>query len=70
MSMDSNKKASIKAKQEARIKTLLTLSDKIAVHYSMAEKKAVQDLDRENRGWTLSDVQNTISSENDGFQLV
>ena len=70
MSMDSNRKASIKAKQEARIKTLLTLSDKIAVHYSMAEKKAVQDLDRENRGWTLSDVQNTISSENDGFQLV
>jgi hypothetical protein len=64
-------KKNIIHKQEALANKLRRLSDRVKVNRSAAEREATVNLKKENKTWTLGDVQTQVATDrNNGFQLI
>jgi len=69
--LPANKKSAVIKKQSEVIRQLQSISDKIRVNHTTSESKSMDELNKENRGWTINDVATqSESSDGNGFKLL
>jgi hypothetical protein len=70
-SLAANKKNSILKKQEDLIKKLYAIADKIKVNHIMTQNKSIDEMNKQNKGWTIGEIQNqAASTDKTGFKLL
>ena len=68
---DAKTKKQILKKQQEYANTLSQLSDKLKVDSSLSEKKANDEIKKENRGWSLDEIKNDNNTVGDnGFSFI
>ncbi len=71
LSLPANKKSAIIKKQSEVIKHLLTIADKIKVNHTITENKSMNEIHRENKGWSINTIPIQSQSDNEkDFKLL
>jgi hypothetical protein len=69
-SAPAKEKNAILKKQSEKIHSLQVLSDKIKVDRIMSENKSDVELTKQNKSWSIGEIQSQTASNDLGFQLM
>jgi hypothetical protein len=69
--LPAKQKNEVLKKQAVQIEKLRNISEKIKVDRTMSDNKATIEMNKENKTWTINDVQSqSASTDSNGFQLL